>query len=570
MVEGIELILKNQKYIGRLANINPLILVNGSVYWIDPEAHNIVLKEPKDQIYAKYPRALPADQWHSTNPYIDAQVRKERFERIVVALYDAGFNVGAWANRIIEDVKFSRDRARTGAASSGDKAGFGEFEVAGGKDKMRDLNFGEEEHPNEAESQPAAPAEKMARTGKVIPILAAGTKSTDAAKAPAEPPLFGVAGAPPRLMRKLETHNIVFHNGWYYGIPHGMGDIDLSSPETATMPGIIRHAKEEEVEAAIEESARWANSRGQYNDQKKQRADGTYMRVNSVGDASEIGELPSKPRILKFDKYHIAVDEAALKSGFELKGGTMLRRLASRLPPSVLSRIRNLIRRQSIADGVAGGPLITRSDGQLTGMLIRATVDAYIRRPLARMLKPEARNDISQTMSEGVPVKGEDFVIVSFTSKNAQPELMWTISNYNLVKFDGLFYALPHGISVDWDAGNVASISGVRVGTKIRDVVAMIESEAQGKIETQAALEVSEPAPAAGFSRVPILLGTMQAEGYNIVSYEGWIYGMPHELGPIDLLETDVMEMPGVIRDVSRDVVEDEIVARVREKMQAA
>ena len=77
--EGIELVLKNRKYIGRLCNINPLILINGSVYWIDPEAHNIVFKEPKEKIYEKNPRAIPADQWHSTNPYIDAQVRKERF-----------------------------------------------------------------------------------------------------------------------------------------------------------------------------------------------------------------------------------------------------------------------------------------------------------------------------------------------------------------------------------------------------------------------------------------------------------------------------------------------------------
>src|SRR5207302_3268268 len=39
VVEGIELILKNRNYVGRLANINPLILVNGGVYWLDPDGH---------------------------------------------------------------------------------------------------------------------------------------------------------------------------------------------------------------------------------------------------------------------------------------------------------------------------------------------------------------------------------------------------------------------------------------------------------------------------------------------------------------------------------------------------
>lgn len=38
---------------------------------------------------------------------------------------------------------------------------------------------------------------------------------------------------------------------------------------------------------------------------------------------------------------------------------------------------------------------------------------------------------------------------------------------------------------------------------------------------------------------------------------------MPHALGPIDLTEIDVFEMPGVISDVfsvSRDAVDDEII----------
>ncbi|HEU5408043.1 MAG TPA: hypothetical protein VFU48_09765, partial [Nitrospira sp.] len=64
-----------------------------------------------------------------------------------------------------------------------------------------------------------------------------------------------------------------------------------------------------------------------------------------------------------------------------------------------------------------------------------------------------------------------------------------------------------------------------------------------------------------GFTKSPIVLRTMPEEGYDVISYEGWIYGMPHALGAIDLTEIDVIEMPGVIRDVSRDAVENEILA---------
>src|SRR5579871_3396310 len=110
--EGIELILENQKYIGRLANINPLILVNGSVYWLDPEQHGIRFRIPREELYAANPRYVPAESWFSVNPYIDAQVRKERFERIVMRLHDAGFKVGSWAERVIADVRHARDQAR--------------------------------------------------------------------------------------------------------------------------------------------------------------------------------------------------------------------------------------------------------------------------------------------------------------------------------------------------------------------------------------------------------------------------------------------------------------------------
>lgn len=584
--ESIELILKNSKYIGRLANINPLILVNGSVYWIDPASHNIVFKEPKGHIYEKYPRAIPADQWYSTHPYIDAQVRKERFERIVLALHDAGFNVGAWANRVIEDVKFNRDKVRTGSADGGGISA-GEFEVAGGKDAGSIPTLTEEEQALEVTTQCSPLAEEEpAHTAKVIAMYpATEAKLQDAAKPPAEPPLFGIAGEPPRLIRKMETHNIVFHNGWYYGIPSALEDIDLTSPETARISGIIRHANEEEIVASIEEGARWANSRGHYDDQKKQRAAGFYMRVDSVGGVTEPGELPSKPRILQFGKFHIAVDQQALKDAFtkrmsghagerkpgahggnlKIRGGTLLRWMAGGLPSSFVYEIRRLIRQQSFIIGKTG-PTLARSDGQLARMLFHAVVDAYVRRPLARIFNKGVGNDPRLVTPAGLMVKGEEFSIVSVVTKNAQPELMWAIDNFNLVKFDGMFYGVPQGVYVDWDSGMVASIPGMLLSKTIRDVVSMIRSGTQGKSWEEAISGPVGRVPAAGFAKLPVLLRTMPMEGYNMISYEGWIYGMPHALGSIDLSEVDVMEMPGVIRDVSRDAVEDEILARSRKK----
>lgn len=568
--EGIDLILKNRKYIGRLANINPLILVNGSVYWIDPATHNIVFREPKEELYAKFPRAIPADLWYSTDPYIDAQVRKERFERIVLALHEAGFPVGAWANRVIEDVRLARDPNRAGSAK-------------------RPPAVGKEVAENEAfESfvQLAAAGDKPDRSGRIVATQAVleSTTSLDAGKPAAEPPLYRVAGEPPRLIRKTETHTLVSYNGWYYGIPRALGEIDLTSSDPSNMAGVIKHSTEEGVVAIIEEASRWANTRGQYDSQQKQRAAGSYMRADSAMGETDLGAIPEKPKIIRFRNEYIALHQQTLKNAFvksrfgllgqssveglrhpgEIKSRSPLRRIAAKLPPSVQQEIKRLIRIQSIQRGTDSA---TKPDRRLLDMLLRGTLDTYVKRPIARILK-EGPYGASRQI-QGVPVMGEDFSIVSAVTKNALPELLWTIENYNLVKFDGMFYGLPHGVPVDWDAGDTASLPGVFVGRTIQEVLSMIESTSQTKIQpATAAPESKATGPAGKATTLPVLVGAL--EGYNIVSYEGWIYGIPQALGPLDLTEVDAMELPGVIRDVSRDVVESEVLERVQSDQTAA
>ena len=110
--EGIELILRNAKYIGRLANINPLILANGSVYWLDPDSHNIKFNGDKEKLFKENPKAIPADKWYSEKPYIDATVRQKRFQHIVYSLYQRGFPLGDWAEKIVEAVMTGSDNVR--------------------------------------------------------------------------------------------------------------------------------------------------------------------------------------------------------------------------------------------------------------------------------------------------------------------------------------------------------------------------------------------------------------------------------------------------------------------------
>ncbi len=549
--EGIQLILANRQYIGRLSNINPLILVNGSVYWIDPESHNIVFKEPKEELYAKFPRALPADAWYSTTPYIDAQVRKERFERIVVALHDAGFPVGAWANRVIEDVKLARDPNRA-AASKNIKA----------------------ESSGETTTEVAAKGKER----RVIAIESV-EPSADGARAPAEPPLFGEAGKSPLSIRKLDSHSIVFHNGWYYGIPLVLGEVEISGTVDFSLPGVVRHATEQGLIDLIQEASHWANTRGQYDAQERQRAGDIYMRADSALGESELTPPPPKPEIIRIENHFVAVNRdallMALSNGLNERsdnrsddaipeGRTPLTKLARWLPYAVRKEVRRLVHLQLFSDPPNVQTVLNSSDSRLLGRLMRGAFSAWIKEPLKRMIRPTI--SMKAASKQVVSLDGETYEVISAITKDALPELMTTIGSFNVVKYDGRFYALPHGLPIDWEGGDVGSLPGVYIGKNMQEVIRHIEEKTPSLVSPSSSSSSGAALRAKGAADVvtstPMLLGSL--EEYNIVSYEGWIYGIPQSLGPVELTDTDVMSIPGVIRDVSRDVVENEILDQAR------
>jgi hypothetical protein len=413
-------------------------------------AHNIVFREPKDELYAKYPWALPADSWYSTNPYIDAQVRKARFEHIVVALHKAGFPVGAWACRVIEDVKLNRDPNRAGSQN----------QVVNNA------------HPNEAVADNV-----LANDGNT-------TRLSDRKRA-AEPPLYGAAGQAPRVVRELDLHTIVFYNGWFYGVPRALGDMDLSNGDPSQVAGVVKDTSEERVMQIIEDASYWANTRGQYDSQQKQRTSGSYLRAGSVVGEGTVSRLPENRSMVIHKGEYIAVDRQAL----------------------------------------------------------REAIGEY---------------------------EEEETRLLSVVTKGALPELMWALDGYNLVKYDGVFYGLPHGIPIDWDAGDMSSIPGLYSGPTVKDVLAKIDATRKNKeasTPVRSGPESLGSGPVSEAFSTPRLLETLH--GYNVVSYEGWIYGIPQSFGPIDLTEVDVMEMPGIIRDVSRDVVENEVIDRAKTRQQA-
>lgn len=143
-------------------------------------------------------------------------------------------------------------------------------------------------------------------------------------------------------------------------------------------------------------------------------------------------------------------------------------------------------------------------------------------------------------------------------SAHAVPELLRHVLGYNIVSYDNAFIAVPDGIAAQLETDDVRHIPGVKVARTLKDLYVEIGYNAEDRSSAVMRPEENWPqTPTLGqvSQSVPRLLSSIG--NYNIVEYEGWVYGLPHSLGSVDLTETDVIGMPGVIRDVSRYVVED-------------
>jgi hypothetical protein len=305
------------------------------------------------------------------------------------------------------------------------------------------------------------------------------------------------------------------------------------------------------------------------------------MRADSAGGHPGVENLPPNLKILALGSSEfIAVDAADLNRAFRFANRSVfsaqaqplkidprspLRRLAARLPAGLQHEIKRILRAESFRERNAEG-LVTRPDARLVRMLWRGTFENYLKKPLKSLIT----NNGTPRRIEDDRVAGEDFSIVSVVTKNALPELMWTMDGYNIVKYDGAFYGLPHGVAIDWETDDVASAPGVFVAATVKSVVGMIEAQTSAiSASTPGRRAVGRASGAGGdAAHVPILLGSL--EGYNIIAYEGWVYGIAQTLGHIDLTETDPIGTPGVIRDVSRDVVENEILERTKSSEQTA
>ncbi|MBN2137990.1 MAG: radical SAM protein [Sedimentisphaerales bacterium] len=94
--ETIANILKNKDYIGLVESVRTLMLVAGSEYYQNPEKYNIRFRGDKENLYAENPIHIPDHLWYSVDPYIDEEVKSQRWQRVCSAVSAGGVTVGPY------------------------------------------------------------------------------------------------------------------------------------------------------------------------------------------------------------------------------------------------------------------------------------------------------------------------------------------------------------------------------------------------------------------------------------------------------------------------------------------
>ncbi|MBI5235968.1 MAG: hypothetical protein HY886_06950, partial [Deltaproteobacteria bacterium] len=306
--ETIEFIVGMKQWIGRVAFINALMLFRGSDYWEDPGAFGIRFNVDRDELYRRFPVAIPDWAWHSENPVITAEMRYDRYRRVAAALKANGVSTGDWAEFTTSEVsKKGADLAgMMNAMSALDEAGVktssdetrGALPVDPNRPvfiySYKDFNlvlyrgfvyafpqsagaidFGDEQSrtsagaiiaENEAHSKrlidgtledPSVSKYHVVRyDGEFLGIkIGAGALVREITHTP------GPRCPAPRLIATCvdKGYNLVSYDDFVYAAPISLGPLDLTRKEHRERPGIIHALNEATARAMIEAVARGAS-----------------------------------------------------------------------------------------------------------------------------------------------------------------------------------------------------------------------------------------------------------------------------------------------------------------------
>ena len=86
------------------------------------------------------------------------------------------------------------------------------------------------------------------------------------------------------------------------------------------------------------------------------------------------------------------------------------------------------------------------------------------------MLDMIAPREAGNTIDRPTPAPEASTQVLAQAVPTAEPVLLKVVDHYNIVQFGDKFYAVPHGVPVDWHKDDLTAIPGIGVASNPKAV----------------------------------------------------------------------------------------------------
>lgn len=309
--------------------------------------------------------------------------------------------------------------------------------------------------------------------------------------------------APPKLKGERNNYNIIKYRNQFWGIPHILGEVDVNEEQNLEDPSIISADSLDDLNHQIDEVAGLSTAPQvleSWNNHNIIKYKNRYWGVPHTLGAVDLTQEETQNN--SSITYSESLEET--KDLIDEKVGLIS-------VPELIAEWanHNILKYKNRFWG------IPHTLGKLDITKIKTQKNPHI-------ICADALDKAKSQIDELVGLK-------------AAPELMEVWNNFNIIKYKNQFWCVPHTLGkVDITKQNTLENPSI-LSTDSFD-------EAKNLIDEHI-----------GLTAAPELIETW--DNFNIMKYKNHFWGVPHSLGKVDLLNQEVLEEPSILHADSIDMV---------------
>lgn len=358
------------------------------------------------------------------------------------------------------------------------------------------------------------------------------------------------------FVKNCKGFNIFLVDDQYYALTADFGE-KLSNKVVKAQCSLTNNALLQ-LEDAIDEAISFSNSRGQFNNQFRQKVKGAFMKAESVHDnkldSAEPGSslpLGKVVYIKERNEYFFITPDEITNAEFNNINDVFVNAYYASSQPELTASIGdyNLVSFDTQVFAVKQGVPVDDFEWRSGFITSRPDVASFSdAKDAVQFVKSRSKVGIQSTQAD---------------SSVSAPVLVETDDSrqINYVFYQGLYYAIPNSLG----SIKVEDLpSNIPEGVTLSDSLDSLKQFSSQQTDGQLDIKPPEANQLVDSSKADIPQLVRSEANYNIVLFGGYYLAIPHSVGEIDLLETDFMSIPEIVRDVSLHVIEDYIAEQNR------